>query len=157
MSDDSRDAFEFDDRAMRKLMNILGGKIPEFELGILGNAPRADGEKTNAEIGAKHEFGLDGMQVRSWLRMPLTEQFEKTMVKAQPFTPQSLKDVIQSNSLLPWVKKMTIVGEAVVQEAFATEGFGKWPKHSAGYTNNTGQVLVDTQQLRKSVTSKVTE
>ena len=49
---------------------------------------------------------------------------------------------------------MGAVGESIVQDAFSTGGFGKW-KPSRMENKQTKQTLVETQQLRNSITSDV--
>lgn len=152
---------ELNTAKLDKLMALLStGKVPTARVGILGaKNHRSKGESkspTNAEIGAKHEFGLDGMPMRSFLRMPLTEFLGKYLEKAGAFTEAVLKDVMATASLTPWIKKIGIVGEQVVADAFQTGGFGKWKPSDMSRKRNH-QTLVETQQLRNSITSEVVE
>lgn len=149
------DAFELNDRNLNQLIKALSGNMPVAKLGVIGSKKRKDSVDTNAAIGAKHEFGADGMPIRSWLRMPLTDYYQKYLDKADTFTEETLKEILKTRSFVPFVEKLAIVGEGIIADGFDTGGFGKWPKWSGGYTNNTGSVLVDTQQLRNSVTSEV--
>ena len=72
------------------------------------------------------------------------------------FTQDELLEVVKEGTMLPWLKKLAVIGEKIVLEAFATGGDGKWPKwKTKGYKNNTGQILVDTTQLRDSITSDI--
>ena len=52
-------------------------KKPVVKVGILGKSKQRKGVSTNYEIGLKHEFGKDGMPVRSFLRMPLNMYLNK--------------------------------------------------------------------------------
>ena len=56
-------------------------------------------------------------------------------------------------------KKLGLAGEAIVKTAFATGGFGTWKPLSplAVARKGSDRILIDTAQLRKSITSKVEE
>lgn len=79
------------------------------------------------------------------------------MEKADIFSEDEQKKVLQSGTLTPWLKKCAILALATVKEAFATQGWGKWAPWKPGYENNTGMILQDTQQLKNSITEEVVE
>lgn len=145
-----------DTKGLEKLIKAMKVKPPVARVGVLGSKPR-EGGSSNADIGAKHEFGSpsEGLPQRSFLRVPLNDNLEKFLDSSGAFDKDAMESVIKLGTFLPWIRKMAIVAEKVVAEAFASGGFGKWAPHSPGYTNNTGQILVDTQQLRNSITSEV--
>lgn len=151
MSDE--DTVEFKDHGLGVLVRALNKKA-ELQVGIIGSARRRKSEQTNAEIGRKHEFGL-GTVKRSWLRMPLIENLESELIKSGAFSREAVREIIKERSMVPWYKKVGIAAEAVIAEAFQTGGFGKW-KPSNMARKKVHQTLVETQQLRNSVTSKVT-
>lgn len=130
---------------------------PTARVGILGNknARSSSGKKTNSEIGALHEFGTSEIPQRSFLRIPIIENLEKFLEKNGAFDRNLLAKVIEQKSLELYVHQIAVTAEEVVQEAFASGGFGKWPAHKSGYQNNTGMLLIDTTQLRNSITSEV--
>lgn len=129
---------------------------PRVRIGILNNTKRRDSGLSNAEVGMEHEYGTEIVPQRSFLRMPLTDHLGKFIDKsAQSFDNDSLKEVLTKKDLTPWMKKLAVIAEAVVMEGFATGGFGKWVQWSTGYSNQTGMILVDTHQLRDSITSEV--
>lgn len=106
-------------------------------------------EKTNAEIGLIHEFGSQALNIRrrSFLEMPLTLKMPQY---AKTFGDQLMK-AIDDGNLKPVYVNLGIKGEQVVQMAFASKGFGQWwqnPKTGRGS-------LIDTAQLRRSITSDV--
>lgn len=158
MSDD--DVVTIKDRGLRQLLAALSpSSIPNVKVGILGDktarkAQEGSSTVSNAEIGAKHEFGEDGMPMRSFLRMPITSQLQKFLEKSGAFTPEALAEVVKMGSLLPWMEKIGISAEAVVQEAFETGGFGFWQPSNMNFKKNH-QTLVETKQLRESITSVV--
>lgn len=146
-----------------KLIKALKVKAPVIRVGILsGSSQRsstAANTPTNAEIGAAHEFGAParGLPERSFLRMPLSRFLVKRMEAAGALDRETLKAIIKQGSLTPWLKKVAVLAEAVVQDAFDSGGFGEWPQWKKGYTSKTGTLLVDTGQLRDSITSEVKE
>jgi hypothetical protein len=144
-----------------KLVKALKpANAPVAKIGILGaNANRKQGKSTNAQIGAAHEFGspLTGLPVRSTLRMPLTDVLPKDLEATDLFTEDVFKEVVKAGSLTPWLKTVAGIALGTVKKAFATGGFGKWAPWAHGYSNRTGQILVDTTQLRDSYTFEVKE
>lgn len=153
------DTIEFDKRKLDQLIKALKGKLPVARVGVLaGKTQRQDGDLNNATIGAKHEFGdpSEDLPVRSFLRVPISEKMQKYLEKSGAFTEDALKKVIQDGSIYNYIQKFGIVGEAIVQDAFDSGGFGQW-KPSIMKFKKTKQTLVETQQLRKSITSEVKE
>lgn len=148
-----------------RLVKALKRKPPLCHVGILGSSERKPKEgdksvKSNAEVGAVHEFGAParGIPQRSFLRVPISERLEKEMVSLNLMTTEKLKQVIKTGSLVPWMREVANAAVFVVMDAFQTGGFGKWPSWKGkNYTNNTGQLLKDTLQLRDSITSEVKE
>lgn len=143
-------------KELDKLSRILEGKLPIAVVGILGehNARAGQGAKTNAEIGAKHEFGLDGLPVRSFLRQPIAENMQKYLDKANLKQARIIELCLKTLSLLPLVAKLGIFGETIVSDAFASGGFGKWKPSNMAFKTNP-QTLVETHQLRDSITSDI--
>lgn len=155
---DAIDSFEV--AGLEQLIKALHVKPPVARVGILGdNVRKTDGEKstpTNAEVGAAHEFGTSRIPQRSFLRIPISEGLQKEMERSNLLTREVMAEVIKQGSIKPWLEKVAICAEACVSEAFDTGGNGKWPAwKDPNYSNNAGQLLVDTKQLRESVTSEV--
>jgi phage gpG-like protein len=159
------DSDEIKVEGLEKLLKALRAKPPVARVGILGASNRTpkEGEKSapsNALVGAVHEFGspIRGIPARSFLRMPLTENLTKEIENSGALDKEVLEDVIKSGTIVPWLRKITIIAEGIVLEAFDTGGYGQWkPWKNRNYTNNTGMLLVDTQQLRNSISSEVKE
>lgn len=137
-----------------KLLKAIKGAQPMARVGILGDGDARRGDNSNATIGAKHEFGNDGMPQRSFLRMPITENLQAYIDRSGAFDKESLKKVIKSGSFFEWVKKLGVLAETIVSDAFDSGGFGKWKPSNMTYKKNH-QTLVETQQLRNSITSEV--
>lgn len=142
-----------------QLLKALKAREPTARIGILGSGQRAGkgSPPSNATIGAWHEFGTSKMPMRSFLRVPLTDHLNDRLASAGAFDPETLKAVIASGSLIPWIKKVMIVAKVIVLEGFDTGGFGKWPDlaQSTWSKKKVQQILVETQQLRNSITTEV--
>jgi phage gpG-like protein len=139
-----------------KMQKLLKQKLPVARVGILSGTARSDGP-TNADVGAAHEFGTSRLPQRSFLRMPLELKLNEFLGKTTAFNDDVLKSVMRSGSLKLWVQKIATVAKNVVLGAFDTAGYGRWAAWKPGYENNTGNVLVNTQQLRNSITEDVVE
>lgn len=141
-------------KGLTKFLKSIKGTLPVIRVGILGAKDSRSGKvNSNAEIGARHEFGSAGMPVRSFLRVPIADNLDKYLTKFNAFDEDNLKKVINDGKLTVWLKQIGIVAENIVADAFSSGGFGKWipSKHE----NGSGLTLVDTQQLRNSISSEV--
>jgi phage gpG-like protein len=127
------------------------------KVGILGKTNARDGSLTNAEIGLKHEFGSfsEGIPRRSFLIDTFEEKKKDLSEKARRILLRFFKKAINYKEVY---KRLGIAGEKLVVEAFETGGFGKWKELSPVTIAKKGSsvILVDTVQLKKSITSEVT-
>lgn len=135
----------------------------ETRLGILGDeamivhgdSGETNDPKTNSEIGFKHEFGVKSEKIpkRSFLREPIQEKFEKEAMRKK----KVLKKAFETLDIKVVFKKIGIIGEGIIQEAFGTRGFGKWEPNSPATIALKGSdsPLIDSSQLRKSIASDV--
>lgn len=158
MREVGQDTVVMSTKGLDELIMAFSGKIPVGRIGVLGKKDTRRGKKeigkSNATIAAVHEYGDTTHPIRSFLRIPLTEHLEKYLQNAGAFNVESLKIVMKERSIIPWMKKFMAVAETVVQHGFSSNGFGKWPAwKDSSYENNTGMILVDTQQLRGSITT----
>lgn len=151
MANDVELNFKGMDRLIKAFKNV-----PTARVGILGSKDkREDAENpSNASIGAVHEFGGSGTVRRSFLREPISAFLALRLEKSKAFTPKVLKKVLQEQSIREWVAKIGITGEEIVGEAFDTQGWGQWKPSNMEHKENH-QTLVETQQLRNSITSDV--
>lgn len=160
-----------------KLIKSLKGKLPSARVGVIGEktvrnglyigkgkavdaqkhqAGRKFNVNTNAAIGLIHEFGTTKIPQRSFLRVPISTMLQKKMESSGAFDSDVLKQVVKSGTITPWLKKIAILAESIVHEAFETGGFGKWPKwKTPGYKNEGNRLLWDTGQLQDSINSEV--
>lgn len=126
-----------------------------IKIGILGNKNSRNDKNTNASIGLQHEFGSASKNIpeRSFLRMPLKEKMSKRLLE---IGKQVMIGISKNNAML-FLKKLGVLGEEIIQQAFDTGGFGKWANLSERTIKEKGfdTKLVETTQLRKSITSEV--
>lgn len=150
MSDDS----DFDTKNLDKLIKALSDDESMCKVGILGTHDSRNDVNSNATIGMKHEFGDDKLPIRSFLRAPISENMQSYLDNSDAFDKEAVKKVIEEKSFIPWLKKLGVLAEAIVSDAFNTGGFGKWKPSNMDFKKNH-QTLVETQQLRNSITSEV--
>ena len=137
------------------------GKGLTVKVGILPNtAARSNPSKgpdlNNAEVGLKQEFGSasEGVPVRSFLRMPLNTQLPKKM---QQIGQAAWVGLIKEDGVEFALEELGKLAVGVVQQGFDTRGFGQWAPN-APYTirkKGSSMPLIDTRQLRRSITSEV--
>lgn len=146
---------------LEKLIKALKKKPPLARVGILGGkATRGAGLSksavNNAEVGAFHEFGTSKLPQRSFLRIPISDNLDKRLQSSGALDKNVLQEVIASGTVIPWLKKVAVIAEGIVADAFDSGGFGKWQPSDMSRKDNH-QTLVETTQLRNSITSEVKE
>lgn len=134
------------------------GKSYITRVGVLGSkAFRTDDEPmNNAEIGLIHEFGSVSANIppRSFLRMPLeTKRTDLVKSMSQP----NVRGAVSAGQYKKVYQIMGVNAEAIINDAFVSGGFGKWaPNKSATIAaKGSSKPLIDTGQLRRSITSDV--
>jgi phage gpG-like protein len=156
----SDEAYQMNITGLEKIIKAFKGRQPYIRIGILGskNYRSKSIGQSNASIGALHEFGSEKMPMRSFLRVPLSENLNKRIESSGALDKDVLADVVKQGTIVPWLKKIAVLAEGIVAEAFETGGFSKWPPwKTPGYKNEGGRILVDTGQLRDSITSDIKE
>lgn len=154
-------------------------------VGVLGSHTlRTEGAMSNADIGAAHEFGVDGgfsnhpsasrrkklawpnhsnnhLPARSWLRMPVLTHMPDQLPKNGRGVWQ---EVIVKKGVLGALAVLGAFAVRSIQMAFSTGGFGTWEalkpstvrrKIAKGRGQGGTSILIDSAQLRQSVTSEV--
>lgn len=149
----------------KKLLNCIKALkegFPGVKVGILGdNIARQDGELNNAEIGFTNEFGkMTGypkIPARSFIRMPLQTKLNDKIKEKKSLSGEELEKAMAEGKLEEFARKVGIVAEEVIQEAFSTNGFGQWAPNAPMTVELKGSSspLIDTGQLRRSISSKV--
>lgn len=127
-------------------------KNSRVQVGIFSSAARTNSDLTNGDIGAVHEFGSMSQHIpqRSFLRMPLTTRLKDN-------ASSNWGEIILRQGFNSALRKLGVMGENTVQKAFATGGFGVWPKLKPATIARKGSsaILIDTSQLRRSISSRV--
>lgn len=132
-------------------------KGTSVRVGILGDKTnRSSSTLNNATIGSFHEYGTTKAPMRSFLRMPISTYLDKRLQDANLFSEDTLRSIIQEGSFIVPLRKIGIIAEAIIADAFDTGGFGMWPPSQMDRKTNH-QTLVETQQLRNAITSEVVE
>ncbi len=110
---------------------------------------------TNADIGAAHEFGVKSRNLprRSWLKEPLTDHLSEYFKR---IGPEAITNAIVNQIESSYVE-LGIVCEQIILKGFENGGYGKWKalKASTIKAKGSSTILVDSAQLKKSVTSVV--
>lgn len=116
----------------------------------------AMGGRTNAEIGAAHEYGAPARKLpqRSWLRVPLLDHMSKEIEKRPLLMRATFQRAARDGTLLQFLGQIGTIAEAVVRTGFTNNGYGKWAPLKASYAarKTVNNILVETTQLRESVT-----
>lgn len=127
------------------------------KVGIFGDENQRDeGEATNADIGAVHEFGSfsKGIPRRSFLKDPITHKRKELIKKAKEIIDANID---KENGDKKIFELIGIYGESIIQEAFESGGFGMWQPLSQKTINRKGSATILMQsppQLRRSIASK---
>lgn len=155
----------FNLKPLEKLRKQLGDTY-RARVGILGSkgfreAEDENGKKIpatidNATLGLTHIFGsyTEHIPPRDFLFMPI-RRFSKEILRA--LGAQSVKAALATGDIKRVYALLGAKAEEIVDNAFATGGFGEWPPNSPRTIAAKGsdKPLIDTQQLRKSITSDV--
>lgn len=127
------------------------------KVGVIGSKAtrqNSQGGFNNAEIGIVHEMGSEFLNIpaRSFLRMPIESQRKELAEYAK-----KKKELISNGDLIKFFSLIGIKAEEIIQKAFETQGFGKWAANSPSTIAKKGSSapLIDTGELRKSITSEV--
>ena len=122
----------------------------------LGHMKGQEGsDLSNADIGLIHEKGSKSGKIerRSFIEMPLQLKMPRILEKVG----QAVIDGLTKENIRSAYKRLGVIGENIIQGAFASRGYGRW-KANAPITKamkKSDMPLIDTAQLRKSITSQV--
>ena len=134
------------DRSYKKVLTASGKK----RMSALVMKPE---DMTNAEIGLIHEKGslTLGIPRRSFLEMPLVLKSEGLMAIRNKIWSAFIAGEETKARLRSAYVELGHMAERIVQAAFESRGFGHWQ-----INEKTGRgTLIDTGQLRRSITSDV--
>ena len=142
------------------LENIIKGMKKNYaaRVGILGDKNQRDETSlTNAEIGAIHEFGSLSRNIpkRSFIRLPLEVKLPEWIKKHG----DDYFEFAEGGRLDLFYEGLGLDAEGMIAEAFETSGFGTWapdsPRTKKKYPTPDPKPLIDTSQLRNSISSEV--
>jgi len=145
---------------MRTQVGILGQKAQGRKVTVYSvDGSKAGSQKsfmTNAEIGLVHEKGSLARNIpkRSFLKWPLFYKGKDLLkIKSELWSAFSKHEI----SLKKAYRNLGLMAEQIVQGAFESRGFGSWEPNSDKTVamKHSDQPLIDTGQLRRSVTSRV--
>lgn len=128
------------------------------EVGVLSNkTERGEGEEfDNAALGAVHELGSRsaGIPARSFLRVPIMTKMREKVAKV---TAKRIVQNMLKRGAKNTMAQLGHMAEAVIDEGFATRGYGKWaPNKPATIRRKKSDMpLIDKGKLRRSITSRV--
>ena len=147
---------------METLLKFLKGGMPSIKVGIMGQKNKRDkGIPTNAEIGFVNDFGkMTGyprIPARSFIRVPLQFHFYEKLLSKKSLSQKEFEKAVKEGKADKFAEKVGLVAEETIQEAFATRGYGEWRPNAQKTIEQKGSdsPLIDTGQLRRSITSKV--
>ena len=137
------------------------------QVGIFGNknarsSKKPSGSLTNAELGARHEFGFtisegpfkgSHVAARSFLRMPI--QTHRGEVFA--LIKKDLFNLLYDGKVELLLKRLGAACEKIIDQAFQTSGWGSWKANSpiTIILKSSEMPLIDTGQLRRAIASRV--
>ncbi len=170
--------FKFTDNDLKGLKNLQESlkKMENIQarVGVFGGKYPQTGESI-ASVAYLHEFGdstprsfkykgqnitiKNGIPTRSFLRVPLNKKRKKIIIDKDFMKAYIAVSLMQGKPEKP-IKLMATNAYDVIQEAFATKGFGKWlPNKNHEYIKLKGSTtpLIDTGLLRSSITYKIEE
>jgi hypothetical protein len=147
-----------------KLENLVKNLGKKFytDIGILGAGGKtAKGGITLAGMGAVHEFGTDKagrgnktkIPERSFIRDPLETGQGDIEKQIEP----RIQELLENGDIKRIFELIGIAGEARIQEAFETGGFGTWEDITEATKKAKGSdaILIDIGALRQAITSRV--
>ena len=141
-------------KVMKSLTAANGYRV---KVGVLAkkNARTGAVGESNASIGAIHEFGSYSRNIpqRSFIKMPIVTKSDEIVKEIKRLMQENLEKA----NLLPLIKKIGVVAEGVIGEAFASGGFVTWDPISSATANKkkSEAILIETSQLQRSITSAV--
>jgi phage gpG-like protein len=82
----------------------------------------------------------------------------KAMKYSGALDKNAMRQVLKEGTIRPWLAKIASLAEAIVAGAFESAGYGQWPAwKNKNYINEAMMLLVDSGQLRDSISSEIKE
>lgn len=104
-------------------------------VGIIGSKAKKEheGNLTNAELGAFHEFGTKKLPQRSFLEMPLKEKLKYDDNEWRKIKKSAFKNIFIKKKPQVFFSEIGSECLQIIEDAFATNGFGSWQAWSDAY------------------------
>lgn len=142
-------------KTLRKKLAVLENSRAQVGLfeDTAGRSTEAGRVTDNPTLGFLHEFGDTNLPARSWLRLPLWVHLGP-VVEAKG---TSWLWMLMNRGVRRTLALLGAMAEDVVQEGFATGGFGNWTPlaPSTIRRKKSSAILIETAQMRKAVSSRV--
>jgi len=115
-----------------------------------GSKVYGDG-KSVISVGAQHEYGINGMKERSFLRLPFSIKNAEILTMTQRQFNQVFE---RGRSVDKALGVLGITATNISKGAFTSKGYGQWADITQATKEKKGssQVLIDTGILRGSIT-----
>lgn len=140
----------------------LSGRVPyPDQIAAAQNVSKTTiDDETNASIGARHEFGSASGKLprRSFLKDPLLIAGQEAMLEAG--VDEAVGAFLMGDSTRDTVmEKLAEGAELAIDGAFDTGGYGTWEPLAPSTIAAKGhpEILVESFQLRESVTHRITK
>ncbi len=136
--------------------NLKSAKANDLVVGLTkssaGQKVYKSGESL-INVGFMQEYGTDTIPPRSFLRMPLAVKRKKIIAAMD----QQFERLLQGGDFNDLLELTGVAALNVVDGAFTTKGYGKWPdiKQSTKNAKGKSNPLIDTGLLRGSITWEV--
>lgn len=111
----------------------------------------------NPTLGAQHEFGLANNPRRSFLQMPLSLYLPAAIFRIRHELGDALTQPQTGPGAGQFMDRIATAAKDLVDQAFATAGFGNWPPLSPVTIHNKGHatILRETDQMRNAIASRI--
>lgn len=169
-------SMKFSNKNLDEIIKAVRKKII-LRIGIMGDAAQAEHEGdglTNAQLGAIHEQpDNDGKKIpkRSFLLEPLQEKLNLTTDENKYLRKELFKRYFDDKAPEKFYKALGTKALQIVDQAFMTNGFGRWTPLSQAYLKRkinsvkskkkreeyakNNKILVRSGTLRRSISMKI--
>ncbi len=151
----------FGARAEGGQTNAEIGAVHEFGV-VAGHAGTAKGQRDRKLGGPNARLANKNLPARSWLRMPVLTALPDALKKTQQGQWHA---IFIKQGLIGALRLLGAYALDVIHLAFETKGFGSWAplaaatvrrkKAKGGGAAGPTAILIDTAQLRQSITAEV--
>lgn len=111
----------------------------------------------NPTLGAQHEFGLANCPRRSFLEMPLSLYLGAAIFRIRHELGDALTEPKSGPGPSEFMSRLATAAKDLVDQAFATGGFGHWPPLSPVtiFLKGHATILRETDQMRDAIATRI--